>query len=91
MDSPIPGTSKREQSGKADVVNEIENLLLVHEKKSNVAPIAGITNPEESESSDSDAETSKPTGASAGEYVLLCCNLNLYHSMGFSRRHIDDI
>ena len=66
MDSHITGTSKREQSGKTDVVNEIENLLLVHEKKSSVAPIAGITNPEESESSDSEAEASKPSGASAG-------------------------
>ena len=34
--------------------------------QSNVAPIAGITNPEESESSDSEAEISKPSGASAG-------------------------
>ena len=33
--------------------------------QSNVAPIAGITNREESESSDSEAETSKPSGASA--------------------------
>ena len=32
--------------------------------QSNVAPIAGITNPEESDSSDSEA--SKPSGASAG-------------------------
>ena len=34
--------------------------------QSNVAPIAGITNPEESESSDSETEASKPSGASAG-------------------------
>ena len=34
--------------------------------QSNVAPIAGITNLEESESSDSEAETSKPSRASAG-------------------------
>ena len=34
--------------------------------QSNVSPIAGITNPEESESSDSEAETSKPSGASVG-------------------------
>ena len=34
--------------------------------QSNVAPIAGITNPEESESSDSRAEASKLSGASAG-------------------------
>ena len=33
--------------------------------QSSVAPIAGITNREESESSDSEAETSKPSGASA--------------------------
>ena len=34
--------------------------------QSSVATIAGITNPEESESSDSEAETSKASGASAG-------------------------
>ena len=34
--------------------------------QSNVATIAGITNLEESESSDSEAEASKPSGASAG-------------------------
>ena len=34
--------------------------------QSSVAPIADITNPEESESSDSEAEASKPSGASAG-------------------------
>ena len=34
--------------------------------QSNVAQIADITNPEESESSDSEAEASKPSGASAG-------------------------
>ena len=33
--------------------------------QSNIAPIAGITNPEESESSDSRAEASKPSRASA--------------------------
>ena len=38
--------------------------------QSNVAPIAVINNPEESESSDSEAETSKPSGASAGKWVL---------------------
>ena len=47
--------------------NEIENLLLVHEKKSSVAPIPGISNPEESESSDSEAEASKPAGTSRGK------------------------
>ena len=34
--------------------------------QSNVAPIADITNPEESESSDSEPEAFKPSGASAG-------------------------
>ena len=34
--------------------------------QSSVAPIAGITNPEESESSDAEAEASKPSGASVG-------------------------
>ena len=34
--------------------------------QSNIAPIAGITNLEESESSDSEGETFKTLGASAG-------------------------
>ena len=34
--------------------------------QSNVAQIADITNPEERESSDSEAGASKPSGASAG-------------------------
>ena len=66
-DKQLPASSKREPSGRSDVNNEIENLLLVHEKKSSVAPIPGISNPEESESSDSEAEASKPAGASRGK------------------------
>lgn len=64
-----PAASKRQTSGRSDMTNEIETLLLVHEKKSSAAPISGILpDPEESESSDSEAETSKPskqTSASA--------------------------
>ena len=63
-------TSKHDTSGRSAVNNEIENLLLVHEKKSSAAPISGILpHQEESESSDSEAEMSKlskQTGASAG-------------------------
>ena len=68
-----PAASKRQTSGRSDMTNEIETLLLVHEKKSSAAPISGILpDPEESESSDSEAEMSKPskqTSASAGTLV----------------------
>ncbi|XP_053397649.1 general transcription factor IIE subunit 1-like [Mercenaria mercenaria] len=60
--------SRKDQDNRPDVNREIENLLMIHEKKTNMsvpAMIPGVGNAEESDSSDSDAETAQPTGMSA--------------------------
>lgn len=59
--------TRKDQDNRPDVNREIENLLMIHEKKINMsvpAMIPGTGNTEESDSSDSEAETSQPAGTS---------------------------
>lgn len=61
------GVSKKDSDSQSEVNREIENLLMIHEKKTNIsvpAMIPGVTNTEESDSSDSDLETSQPSAQS---------------------------
>lgn len=61
------GVSKKDSDSQSEVNREIENLLMIHEKKTNIsvpAMIPGVTNTEESDSSDSDMETSQPSAQS---------------------------
>lgn len=61
------GVSKKDSDSQSEVNREIENLLMIHEKKTNIsvpAMIPGVTNAEESDSSDSDLETSQPSAQS---------------------------
>lgn len=61
-----PAEIDEEQEARPDVSREIENLLMIHEKKSNPS-IPGIPShpaADESDSSDSDVETSQPAGQS---------------------------
>ncbi|XP_052810686.1 general transcription factor IIE subunit 1-like isoform X2 [Mya arenaria] len=60
----VSGSAKKESGAKTEVNREIENLLMIHEKKSGgvnlpAIPLAGDT-AEDSNSSDSDAEPSRP-------------------------------
>ena len=74
--------SRKDQDSRPDVSREIENLLMIHEKKINMsvpAVIPGTGNAEESDSSDSDAEVSQPTGTSAvGKYLYYINNCHIH-------------
>jgi hypothetical protein len=66
--------TRKDQDNRPDVNREIENLLMIHEKKINMsvpAMIPGTGNTEESDSSDSEAETSQPTGTSTTGIIML--------------------
>lgn len=66
------GAPKKEQ--KLEVNREIETLLMIHEKKSSatIPAIPGAVDAEGSDSSDSEAETSKPAMQSDGEGKTYC-------------------